>query len=111
MSFDGATRIKIISGVALVAASSVSILGGMAFNDYSRYSSNAFFNVMAILYVPGLTVAAVVGGALGIGGIHNPSLALEGILKFLALWMGIILHPEENLQTKNAGRLFGQRAS
>ena len=81
------TRTKIIS-VALVVASSVSVLGAMIYVNGSRYS-NAFFDVMGILYLPGLIVAAVVGGALGLGGIHDPSLVLAGILNFLFYGLGL----------------------
>jgi hypothetical protein len=81
MSFPNITRIRVISAAALVVASSVSILGGMVFVNEGKHS-NAFFGVMALLYMPGLTVAAVVGGALGIGNIHDPSLVLAGVLNF-----------------------------
>jgi hypothetical protein len=87
MIFPNVTRIKVILAVALAVASSVSILGGMIYTGESKYS-NAFFAVMGVLYMPGLTVAAVVGGALGIGGIHDPSLVLAGILNFLLYGFG-----------------------
>jgi hypothetical protein len=87
MSFLEATRVRVISAVALVVASLVSIFGGMIFANESKYS-NAFFGVIGVLYMPGLTVAAVVGGALGIGGIHDPNLVLAGILNFLLYGLG-----------------------
>jgi drug/metabolite transporter (DMT)-like permease len=82
-----ATRIKLISAVALSIASVVSIFGGMIYQNESKYSST-FFEVLGVLYMPGLTVAAVVGGALGIGRIHDPSLVLAGIVNFLLYGLG-----------------------
>lgn len=87
MSPADASRIKVIRALALLVAVSVSTLGGMTFINGSRYS-NALFGVMGLLYMPGLTVAAVVGGALGIGGVHDPSLVLAGILNFLLYGLG-----------------------
>jgi membrane-associated phospholipid phosphatase len=81
------SRIKLISAVALAIASVVSILGGMIYENESKYSST-FFGVLGVLYMPGLTFAAVVGGALGIGGIHGPSLVLAGIVNFLLYGLG-----------------------
>jgi len=87
MGLLNTTRIKVIWVVALVVASSVSILGQMVYVNESRYS-NAFFSVMGGLYMPGLAVAAVVGGALGVRTIHDPSFALAGILNFLLYGSG-----------------------
>jgi membrane-associated phospholipid phosphatase len=57
-------------------------MGWTSFID-GNGDSNVFFGVLGILYMPGLTLAAVVGGALNIGGIHDPSFVFAGILNFL----------------------------
>jgi hypothetical protein len=99
MSFLNLTRARITSAVALVVASSVSIFGGMILTNQSKYS-NSFFGVMAVLYMPGLTVAAVLGGALGIGGIHDPSLVLAGILNFLLYGVGLFFFLKRAFKSK-----------
>jgi hypothetical protein len=99
MSLPNTTRIKAIWAAALVVGSSVSILGMMVYVNQSKYS-NAFFGVMGLLYLPGLTVAAVVGGALGIGGIHNPSFVLAGMLNFLLYGMGSFLVLKASFNSK-----------
>ena len=88
MSFLEATCVRVISAVAIVFASLVSILGGMIFANYSKYSNSLFGAITGVLYMPGLMVAAVVGGAFGIGGIHDPSLVLAGVLNFLLYGLG-----------------------
>jgi hypothetical protein len=87
MSPSSFSRSKFILAAALTFASVVSIFGGMIYRNESKYSS-LFFKVLGVLYMPGLTVAAVVGGALRIGNIHDPSLALAGIVNFLLYGLG-----------------------
>jgi len=99
VDFLNVTRTKAIWAVALVVASSVSILGVMTYANASRYS-NGFFGVMGLFYMPGLIVAAVVGGALGIGGIHSPSFVLAGILNFLFYGFGTFFVLKSNFKSR-----------
>jgi len=87
MSFSSVSRSKFILAAALAFASVVSIFGGMIYENESKYSS-IFFRVLGVLYMPGLTVAAVVGGALRIANIHDPSLVVAGVVNFLLYGLG-----------------------
>ncbi len=77
-----ARYVKIVSVVSLLFASAIVVLGAMAYAE-GRANSNVFFGVAAIFFTPGLTIAAIMGGALGFRSIHDPNFLLAGVLNFV----------------------------
>jgi hypothetical protein len=76
--------------VAIVGASLVSMLGPMIYVNEGRYS-NVFFAILGVLYMPGLTFAAVAGGASGIGTVHEPSFLLASVVNCALYFLGLFL--------------------
>jgi hypothetical protein len=97
------TPIRVIWSVSLVIASLVSFFGWTIYVSGGS-DPGVFYGVLGILYMPGLTFAALVGGALGVGNIH---IGRSG--ESPALRIGILPHSEDYLQTEATARLFLRR--
>jgi hypothetical protein len=84
MEFLRLIRSKLIVGMSIACSLSIAIFGGLTFVHENSFS-NRFWGILGILYMPGLAIAALLGGK-----IHDPSFVLAGILNFAIYSVGLI---------------------
>jgi hypothetical protein len=92
--------IRIVFAFVFVIASLISICGPLTYLSGDRYS-NLFFRTMGILFLPGLTISAVLGGALGLGNLHDPSFIFAGIVNFAIYFFGLFFFLKLILKLKS----------
>jgi hypothetical protein len=56
---------------------------GLLIGKFEAASSNVFLGVIFLFSLPGLTIAAVIGGTMRMGNIHGPSFVLAWIFNFV----------------------------
>lgn len=82
------------TGAALIATVGVWV------EKYKSTSPSLFLGFWFLVSLPGLTIAALVGGALGIGTFHDPSLVLAWIANCVIYFSGLFFILRSRLKSK-----------
>jgi hypothetical protein len=89
-------RVRFLSFTLAIVVATI----GLLVFKFEAASSNVFFDVVVLFSLPGLTIAAVVGGAMGIGTIHGPSFVLAWIFNFAIYFFTFLFVLTKTLKPK-----------
>jgi hypothetical protein len=73
---------------------------GLLIGKFAPASFNLSLEILFVFSFPGLVIAAVVGGAIGIRTIHDPSLILAAMLNFAFYFLAFRLVLTKTLKPK-----------